>query len=86
MIEQGKLKFGLKWGKYQVVDEMVKVAIFAYEVSSYVNVGNIVIILNVLMLFKWYDNYYEILYCDNCLLICQIMWYTWKMWNTTEYR
>ena len=62
MIEQGKLKFGLKWGKYQVVDEMVKVAIFAYEVSSYVNVGNIVIILNVLMLFKWYDNYYEISY------------------------
>ena len=62
MIEQEKLKFGLKWGKYQVVDEMVKVAIFAYEVSSYVNVGNIVIVLNVLMLFKWYDNYYEILY------------------------
>ncbi|KHG20958.1 putative acetolactate synthase small subunit [Gossypium arboreum] len=31
MIEQGKLKFGLKWGKYQVVDEMVKIAIFAYE-------------------------------------------------------
>ena len=49
MIEQGKLKFGLKWGKYQVVDEMVKVAIFAYEVSSYVNVGNIVIILNILI-------------------------------------
>ena len=48
--------------KYQVVDEMVKVAIFAYEVSSYVNVGNIVIVLNVLMLFKWYDNYYEISY------------------------
>ena len=62
MIEQGKLKFGLKWGKYQVVDEMVKIVIFAYEVSSYVNVGNIVIILNVLMFFKWYDNYYEILY------------------------
>ena len=38
MIEQGKLKFGLKWGKYQVMDEMVKVAIFAYEVSSCVNV------------------------------------------------
>ena len=35
---------------------------FVYEVSTYVNVGNIVIILNVLMLFKWYDNYYEILY------------------------
>ncbi|KAG8503622.1 hypothetical protein CXB51_001566 [Gossypium anomalum] len=29
--KQGKLKFGLKWRKYQVVDEMVKVAIFAYE-------------------------------------------------------
>ncbi|KAG8474286.1 hypothetical protein CXB51_033609 [Gossypium anomalum] len=29
--EQGKLKFKLKWRKYQVVDEMVKVAIFAYE-------------------------------------------------------
>ena len=52
MIEQGKLKLGLKWGKYQVVNEMVKVAFFAYVVSSYVNVGNIVIILNVLMLFK----------------------------------
>ncbi|KHG13994.1 Guanine nucleotide-releasing factor 2 [Gossypium arboreum] len=34
MIEQGKLKFGLKWGKYQVVDEMVKIAIFAYEFYS----------------------------------------------------
>ncbi|KAG8490786.1 hypothetical protein CXB51_014006 [Gossypium anomalum] len=31
--EQGKLKFGLKWGKYQVVDEMVKVAIFTYEIK-----------------------------------------------------
>ncbi|KHG20993.1 Lysosomal alpha-mannosidase [Gossypium arboreum] len=31
MIEQGKLKFRLKWEKYQVVDKMVKVAIFAYE-------------------------------------------------------
>ena len=39
MIEQGKLEFGLKWGKYQVVDEMVKVAIFAYEVSSCVFLG-----------------------------------------------
>ncbi|KAG8500944.1 hypothetical protein CXB51_002957 [Gossypium anomalum] len=32
--KQGKLKFGLKWRKYQVVDEMVKVAIFAYERKS----------------------------------------------------
>ncbi|KHG15391.1 hypothetical protein F383_18061 [Gossypium arboreum] len=39
MIEQGKLKFGLKWGKYQVVDEMVKIAIFAYEVKFYLSGG-----------------------------------------------
>ena len=35
---------------------------FRIRGKSYVNVGNIVIILNVLMLFKWYDNYYEISY------------------------
>ncbi|KHG28815.1 hypothetical protein F383_35194 [Gossypium arboreum] len=31
MIEQGKSKFGLKSAKYQVVDKMVKMTIFAYE-------------------------------------------------------
>ncbi|KHG29782.1 hypothetical protein F383_35957 [Gossypium arboreum] len=31
MIEQGKLKSGLKSVKYQAVDKMVNMAIFVYE-------------------------------------------------------
>ena len=50
------MKFGLKSVKYQVVDKMVTMAIFVYEVSSCVN-NNAIPYLNCNFLLLWHKLY-----------------------------